>query len=318
MSTADKNNLPKIVVILGPTASGKTDLAIALAKKFNGEIINADSRQVYKKMDIGTAKPPGKWEKTADGKVFLVEGVPHHLMDILDPGDDFTLADFKERAQAAITDILARGRLPLIVGGTGLYVWTLIDNLDIPRVPPNKKLRKELEKKTLPELVALLKKLDPEHAETVDLKNPRRVLRALEVIIWSGESFAAQKTKSPPCYEALQIGISWPREELFARINARVDKQMADGLLTEAKKLAKQKYGWNLPSMTGIGYRQMGYFLRGEMPLPAAVEVLKRDTRRYAKRQLTWFKRDARIKWIDKADPDVATKFVQEFLKTTA
>ncbi len=306
----DTAKLPKILIILGPTASGKTDLGLALAKRFNGEIINADSRQVYQEMNIGTAKPTGKW---IDDN-YLVEGVPHHLMDIITPNEEFTLSDFKTRAEAAINSILQHGKLPIIVGGTGLYVWALVDNLQIPAVAPNMELRQKLERKPLAELVEMLQKIDPESAATVDLQNPRRVLRALEVALGSGESFAVQQKKGPALYNILQIGIDLPRELLYARINDRVDKQMSDGLLNEATKLS-QKYSWDLPSMSSIGYRQMGYYLRGEMKLLEAVEILKRDTRHYAKRQQTWFKRDARIHWIKNGDVVAASKTVKKFLK---
>lgn len=323
-------NLPKIVVILGPTASGKTDLGLALAKKFDGEVVNADSRQVYKEMNIGTAKPAGEWRASEDSsslrqlaelarndnipKRYLVENIPHHLMDIVAPDAEFTLADFKQHAQAAIADILSRGKLPIVIGGTGLYIWSLVDNLEIPRVAPDTRLRAELEKKSPEELVAMLKKIDPESAETIDTKNPRRVLRALEVAITSGESFVSAQKKGAPLYDALQIGIDWPREELYRRIDERVDRQMDRGLLEETKTLA-QKYAWELPSMSGIGYRQLGYFLRGEIPLAEAVEILKRDTRRYAKRQMTWFKRDKRIHWLPGPDHTGAEKLLKEFIK---
>lgn len=295
--------LPKIIVILGPTASGKTDLGLLLAKKFNGEIVSADSRQVYKKMNIGTAKPKADFGlQTTDygPDIYMVGGVPHHLMDIIDPGESFSLADYKERAMGAIKDILSRKKLPIIVGGTGLYIRAIVDNLDIPKVAPSKKLRNELAKKKLPELVAMLLKIDPATAKKIDLKNPRRVLRALEVFILSGESFLTQSTKSKPVFDVMEIGINLPREELSARIDARVDKQMEEGLLEETKKLAK-KYNWDLPSMSGIGYKQMGFYLRGEATLDEAVAILKRDTRRYAKRQMTWFRNDKKIKWITNA-----------------
>ncbi|TSC83969.1 MAG: tRNA dimethylallyltransferase [Parcubacteria group bacterium Gr01-1014_13] len=303
--------LPKIIVILGPTASGKTDLGLALAKKFNGEIVSADSRQVYKKMDIGTAKPIGEWENK---KVFVVEGIPHHLMDIVDPKKDFSLADYKAMATKSIKDILSRKKLPIVVGGTGLYIQALVENLDIPKVAPNKDLREEFEKKKLPELIVMLEKMDPETAEKIDLKNPRRVLRALEVVIQTGKSFSKQQTKSKPVYEVLQIGIDLPREELYKRINTRVDGQIAEGLIEETKKLAK-KYKWTLPSMSGIGYKQIGFYLRGEMTQNEAIEILKRDTRRYAKRQMTWFKRDKSIIWIKNSDLALADKMIKEFLQ---
>lgn len=307
----NSDSLPQIIVILGPTASGKTDLGVALAREFNGEIINADSRQVYKDMDIATAKSP----KDADSKKgeYLVEGIAHHLIDIVKPNKNFSLSDFKEKANAAIIDILARGKLPIVVGGTGLYVWTLVDNLDIPKVAPNKKLRQSFKDKPLAELVKLLNHVDPLSAKKVDLKNPRRVLRALEVAISAGDSFVSQTTKSKPLYNVLQIGLNWPRKELYNRINARVDKQIAEGLEEEVKKLAK-KYPWHLPSMSGIGYKQLCGYLRGECDLKQAIERVKIDTRHYAKRQETWFKRDKRIKWIEKNDLQKSRELVRKFL----
>jgi len=313
--------LPKIIAIVGPTASGKTGLSLALAKEFNGEVINADSRQVYTRMDIGTDKPAGEYvfppgekgKRKKSGGMFIAEGVPHHLVDIVDPGAEFTLADFKTRAQAAIDDILKRGKLPIMVGGTGLYIWSIVDNLDMPKVAPNKSLRRCLEEKSLPELVRLLKLSDPEAAERVDLNNPRRVLRALEVWILTGESFAKQQKKSAPIYDVLQIAYDLPKETLKQRIEERVGQQLDRGLVGETKSLVARKYGWNLPSMSSIGYRQIGYFLRGEMSLEQAVECLKRDTRRYAKRQLTWFKRDKRINWIK--EESQARELVNKFLE---
>lgn len=309
---------PKVIAILGPTASGKTDLGLALAKEFHGEVVSADSRQIYKKMDIGTAKPKADYRlQTTDynSEGYVVEGVPHHLMDIVDPGEDFSLADYKKLALAAIDNILRRGKLPILVGGTGLYIRALVDNFDIPKIKPSKKLRQQLEKKSLPQLAALLKKVDPASARQIDLKNPRRVLRALEVFILSGESFFAQRTKSAPLFNVLQIGLDLPRAELFARIDRRVEAQIKEGLVEETKKLVKQKYGWHLPSMSGIGYKQIGFYLRDEMNLAEAVALLKRDSRRYAKRQLTWFNKDKRIHWLKGADYESARRLVKEFLE---
>lgn len=311
-----QNSLPKIIAVVGPTASGKTDLGLALAKEFNGEVVSADSRQIYKKMDIGTAKPKSDFGlRTSDSgrETYIVEGVPHHLMDIVDPGKEFSLADYKKLALKAIRDILRRGKLPIVVGGTGLYIQALVDNFDIPKIKPSKKLRSQLEKKPLAQLVALLKKIDPASAKKIDLKNSRRVLRALEVFILSGESFFKQRTKSAPLFNVLQIGIDLPRPELFARIDARVDKQIEEGLLEETKKLEK-KYGWHLPSMSGIGYKQMGFYLRGEATLDEAINILKRDTRRYAKRQMTWFDRDKKIIWIKNTDLASVEGLVRKFL----
>lgn len=307
-----KNNLPKVIFIVGPTASGKTALSILLSKKFNGEIVNADSRQVYQEMDIATAKPKRDASRQKKNE-YVYQGVVHHLVDIIKPSKRFTLSDFKEQANVVISDILARGKLPIVVGGTGLYIWSLVDNLDIPKVEPNIKLREGFDLKTLEELVKLLKNIDPETVKKIDIKNRRRVLRALEVAISSGESFVAQTTKSEPLYNSLQIGIKCDREKLYENINKRIDQQMLFGLVEETKKLAT-RYRWELPSMSSIGYKQIGNYLRGEMSLEAAVEIFKRDTRRYAKRQETWFKRDKRIVWIAPDDLAVAQKSIAKFL----
>lgn len=310
-----EQNLPKLVVILGPTASGKTNLSIDLAQKFNGEIISADSRQIYKKMDIGTAKVPGHWRRHPQTKerVFVYEKIPHYLIDFVDPGEEFTLAQFKKMATDQIYGIAKRGKLPLLVGGTGLYIHAVVDNLLIPTVPPNKKLRQSLEKKSNEKLLAMLTKFDSLTAKTVDPNNKRRLIRALEVCIWTGRPFSEQQKKGKPLFNTLQIGFQVSRPELHQRIDHRVDEMMKDGLLKEVRALVKQKYGWHLPSMSGIGYRQLGYFLRGEMPLNKALDILKRDSRRYARRQTTWFRRDQRIKWIK--NKETAEEPIKQFLK---
>lgn len=302
-----KNILSKIVFVLGPTASGKTDLAIDLAKKFNGEIINADSRQIYKKMNIGTAKPDN--EASENSSIFIVDGVVHHLMDIVNPDEEFTLAHFKSLAIDTINNILKRGKLPIVAGGTGLYLWSIIDNLDIPKVAPNLNLRKKLEAKSLSELVKQLQKLDLETAEKIDLKNQRRVVRALEIVLDTGESFSEKQL--PPIFDVLQIGILIDREKLIERINSRVDIQIDRGLTEEVVGLSK-KYSWNLPAMSSIGYKQIGYYIRDEIKLSDAIELIKRDTRRYAKRQMSWFRRDKRIKWIESKTE--AEELVAEYL----
>lgn len=307
--------LPKIIAILGPTASGKTDLGIFLAKKFNGEIINFDSRQVYKKMKIGTAKPEGVWQKGECGECYCVDGIPHHLMDIVNPDKEYSVAEFKKAALKVIDIILEHKKLPILVGGTGLYLWALVDNLDIPGVKQNSTLRQSLEAKPLAELVIMLEKFDPKSAAKIDLKNPRRVLRALEVVLSTGESFVGQTTKSDPLFDVLQLGITWPRTELHDRINQRAENQMKDGLVEEVEKLVAEKYDWQLPSMSSIGYKQMGDYLQGKTTLEKAVELLKIATRQYAKKQITWFKRDQRIIWLPGPDQIMAEKLVADFLK---
>ncbi|HOX60477.1 MAG TPA: tRNA (adenosine(37)-N6)-dimethylallyltransferase MiaA [Candidatus Magasanikbacteria bacterium] len=291
--------LPKMIVLVGPTASGKTDWALRLSKLYNAEIISADSRQVYKKMNIGTAKETGEWHWSGLHRVYMIGGVPHHLIDFLDPGKFFTMVEFHDEAIKIARSIVKNGKIPFVVGGTGLYVHALVDNLQIPRVPPNKKLRKSLEEKTTEELMVWLEKLDPETAQSVDRANRRRVTRALEVCILSGAPFSGQQQKGAPLFDVLQIGIDISRQILDERISVRVDKMMKLGLLAEIKDLLRQKYSWELPAMSGIGYRQFQDYFENKADIDQCIENLKRDTRRYARRQLTWFKRDKRIRWCE-------------------
>lgn len=312
----NQNNqkLQKLIVICGPTASGKTAWSLKLAKKYDGEVISADSRQIYKKMDIGTAKDPGEWRGTGLYKTFFIEDVPHYLIDFLDPGKNFTVAEFRDQAIKYAKMSHYKGKIPFIVGGTGLYIHSVVDNLNIPRIPPNKKLRESLEQKTNEELMVWLRELDPVTAETVDAHNNRRIIRALEVCILSGQPFSKQQQKGDPIFDVLQIAIDQPREVLYDRINKRVDEQMKMGLLTEIKNLLKQKYSWDLPSMSGIGYRQFKDYFEGNISLAQAIENLKQANRNYAKRQMTWFKRDQRIHWVKtfaEAD-DLILKFLED------
>jgi len=307
-----EQQLPKMIVLIGPTASGKTDWALRLAKNYNAEIISADSRQVYKKMNIGTAKEPGQWHWIGLHRAYVVEGIPHYLIDFLDPGKFFTMVEFRDEAIKNARSIIRSGKLPIVAGGTGLYVHSLVDNLQIPRVPPNKKLRQSLLEKSSDELMVWLEKLDPETAKSVDKANKRRIMRALEVCILSGVPFSSQQIKDPPLFDVLQIGIDVPRSVLDERISLRVEKMMKMGLLTEIKDLLKQKYSWELPSMSGIGYRQFKDYFDNKTSLEQCVENLKRDTRRYARRQVTWFKRDSRIRWCEKFDQ--AEDLVKDFL----
>lgn len=317
--------LPKLVIILGPTASGKTDLGIKLAKEFNGEIISADSRQVYKYMPIGTDMPEGEWV----GGKYMVQGVPHYLMSCLEPDQEFTVADFKRQATTIALDIIRQGKIPLVVGGTGLYISALVDNLDIPEVKPDKNLRAELAGKNLVQLVEILKQKDPLSVQVVDLSNPRRVIRALEVVLTTGKSFISQKTKAKPLFDVLQIGLSWPRAEIYQRINHRVDAQIKRGIIDEVKNLLAKGYDWDLPSMSGLGHRQFKDYLyldgqsvglpaegwpAGTLSLAKSIEILKRDTRHYAKRQISWFRRDKSIKWLAGEDEKQAVELVRRFL----
>lgn len=304
--------LPKIVVLVGPTASGKTSWSLQLAEKFRGEIISADSRQIYRKMTIGTAKAPGEWKWNGLRRTYMVGDVPHHLVDFLDPGKLFTVADFRDKAVKYIKLAASNNNLPIVVGGTGLYVEALIDNFVIPKVTPNKKLRESLESKTTEELMVLLRQMDPETADKIDVNNKRRLIRALEVCIFTGETFSSQRVKGEPLFIPLIMGVDVPRDILYNRIDSRVDEMMKQGLEKELRALIRQKYSWDLPSMNGIGYKEFRGCIDGTVPLEKAISDLKRNTRRLAKKQLTWFRRDTRIQWVDSYEK--AETLVKNFL----
>jgi len=275
---------PKLIVVLGPTASGKTDLAIDLAKQFNGEIICADSRTIYKGMDIGTAKPKE------------LKGIPHHLIDIVSPDIDFNVALFKQEAIKKINEIIEKGKMPILAGGTGLYIKAIVENLEFPIVPANQKLRAKLEKKTIAELFEMYIKLDEEGSKIIDKNNKRRLIRAIEVSLALKESFF-KKRKKEPMYDVLQIGINIEKDELDKRIRKRVDNMIKQGLEKEVKKLSK-KYRFNVPPMQTIGYREWESYFNKEATLEETIERIKINTIKFAKRQMTWFKKDKTIKWI--------------------
>lgn len=297
-----KNKKPKIIVILGPTASGKSSLAIKLAERFNGEIVNADSRQVYKEMNIGTGKTDSLGSK-----------IRHHLIDIVSPDKPFSLAQYQRLAFRAIDDILERKKIPIICGGTGLYIRAIVDNLDIPKVKPDIELRQKLEEQTVAKLFARLKKCDPKTAMIIDRHNKRRLIRALEVVLTRQTSFTDLQKIKKPRYDVLQIGLKTERAILRQRIEKRFKQMIKDGLIDETKKLLK-KYPVNLPSMSGIGYLEIGLYLAGEISLDEAINRAVARTYQYSKRQMTWFKKDERIKWI--TSPREAIKLASKFLKS--
>jgi tRNA dimethylallyltransferase len=284
----------QLLVLVGPTAVGKTVLAIELAERLGGEIVSADSRCLYRGMNIGTAKPS------------LAEQarVPHHLLDVTTPNRPWTLSQYQAAALEAIAGIQARGRRPLLVGGTGQYIRAVVEGWQAPPGDPDGALRAELEaalsREGVGALAARLQGVDPASAARIDLRNPRRVVRALEVALATGQSFVAQRRRVAPPFTSLILGLTRPRPELYARIDARVDAMMAAGLEAEVRGLAAQGYGWNLPAMSALGYRQMGGYLRGESDLAEAVGRIKRDTRVFVRRQANWFKpNDPAIRWFD-------------------
>lgn len=308
------NALPKLIAIVGPTASGKTDLALALARRFKGEIISADSRQFYRGTEIGSDIPTGAWKKGRGHKrkTYVVKGVPHYLMAFLSPKRTFTVAQFKDHVIRIGRDIAGRGHVPILTGGSGLYLRAVIDNFDIPAVPPDRMFRKRLEKRSTAALYALLKKKDPAYAARIPPNNRRYAIRALEVMAATGRRFSEAQRKGEPLFDVLQIGIRRPRTEAYRRIDRRVDVMMRRGLLDEAKSLGK-RFGRDLPAMSGLGHRQLGSFLSGKITLDEAVRLIKRDTRHYAKRQMTWFRKDKRIFWV-KNEAEASRK-VARFLK---
>lgn len=302
--------LPKLIAIVGPTASGKTRLGIEIAKLVDGEIISIDSRQVYKEMDIGTAKEKlervevGKDERGESDEVMKLwsDGVMQWGIDLVDPDEDYNVADFRNYAEQKISEILERKHVPILVGGTGFWLSVIIDNYDLTQTAGNSSLRAGLESRSIDDLFAEYKKLDPKGAELIDKSNKRRLVRALEVTKLSGKQFSEQQTKGEPKYDVLQIGLKADRAELYRHIDARVDEMIAKGLVDEVRGL-KEKYGCEIESMTGIGYRQICKYLEGKMTLEKAIEEIKKTTRHYAKRQMTWFRRDPRINWVsDSAD----------------
>jgi tRNA dimethylallyltransferase len=297
-----------LIVILGPTASGKSGLGITLAQRFHGEIVSADSRQVYRGLDIGTAKV------TSEERAL----VPHYLLDVADPHEVYTVAQFQRDAIDAINDILAHGRQPFLVGGSPHYIQAVVDHLDIPQVPPQPELRAQLEARPLPELLALLEELDPQSAATIDRNNPRRVLRALEVCITSGKPFSEQRGIAAPLYRSLLLGIHWPRQVLYSRIDARVDERMQQGMVQEVQGLFERGVMHERLEALGLEYRFVSRWLRGEFASEAQmVERLKYAIHDFTRRQLTWFRKDQRIVWVEGSNrmEQEAEGIVQEFLE---
>lgn len=290
-----------LVVVLGPTASGKTALSLKIAHQIGGEIISTDSRQIYRQMDIGTDSLP----------VDQQEGVAHHLLGITDPDHPLTAAEYRDLAEEKIAEIRARMHIPMLVGGTGLYISSLIEDYSMPRIAPNPELRQKLEEEAKAkgtEYVHLqLQKISPQKAQEIHHNNLRYVIRAIEVAQASKKMLPP--TKSSVADNVFMVGINWPREELYERVNLRVDNQIKRGLVEEVEMLLKKGYSEPLPAMSSLGVKEIVPYLKGEMPLSDCIEILKRNTRRYAKRQMTWFRRYNGIHWLTPGE-------LNNFLKT--
>jgi tRNA dimethylallyltransferase len=286
----------RIAVLCGPTATGKTALSIALGEHLGAEIIAADSRTVYRGMDIGTAKP------TADQR----RRVAHHLLDVADPRDRFTASDFQRLARAAVVEIQGRGRVPLVVGGTGLYIQALIDDWSIPAVSEDRELRRQLEEDArahgAAHLHARLETLDAVAAARIHPHNVRRVVRALEVTLRTGRPISEQQGRGPSHRAVTMVALTLERASLHARIDARIAQQLADGLVDETRALLAAGVPANARSMQGLGHKEIAGWLGGAYDCDEAVRRLRRNTRLHAKRQLTWFRRDPRVRWIDITD----------------
>lgn len=303
--------LPPLMAMVGPTAVGKTALAIRLAQALDGEIVSADSRQVYQGLDIGAAKPSAAERAMA----------PHHLLDIAPPERALTLAEFRDLAYQAIDDIHRRGRLPLLVGGSGQYVRAVLEGWTLTSVAPDPDLRRRLEEDatragaaTLHERLAAL---DPAAAAAIDARNVRRVVRALEVCLTSAQPVSQLQTRQPPPYRIWQIGLQRPAADLYARLDARVDAMLAQGLVDEVRQVRERVLALGLrttqPALTGLGYREIGQYLDGELTLDAAVVEIKRNTRRFVRQQRNWFRAaDPAIHWYE-AEPDPIARILADF-----
>ncbi|MBI4450187.1 tRNA (adenosine(37)-N6)-dimethylallyltransferase MiaA [Candidatus Uhrbacteria bacterium] len=305
--------MPKVVVVVGPTGSGKTDLALRIARVFDGELIAADSRTVYRGMDIGTAKSKE----------------PHHLVNVRNPNEPYSVSEFKADAERLIREITQRGKLPIVVGGTGLYIRALVDNLTIPEIPAQPKLRESFEKKSNRALLTLLRTLDPVTVKTIDRKNKRRIIRALEVCIFTGQPFSALRVTGEPLFDFLEIGIQRTRTALYRRIDQRIRAMFRAGLVTEVQRLLA-RYGPGIEPLRGIIYRDVVEWLQKQIQSTSSTspyfhgrentvrslrglqQCIMYANHRYARHQLMWFKRDQRIHWVRTVRQ--TERLVREFL----
>ena len=292
----------RIIVVLGPTATGKSELAVKLAKKYNGEVISADSRQVYKGLDIGTGKITKK----------EMSGVPHHMLDVVHPKKTFTVAEWKIEADKKIKEIVSKGKLPILCGGTGFYIQAIVEGLVLPEVPPNTKLRKELTNKSSESLFLILKKLDPERAENIDAKNPVRLIRAIEIAKSLGKVPKIANNNTP--YEILQIGLDSKDADLKTKIKKRIDSRMKKGMLKESVNLNKNGLSFKRMESLGLEYRLLSELIQNKIDKNEFKLKLENEIWQYVKRQRTWFKRDKKIKWFEPRNLNNIEKEINSFL----
>ncbi|MCR4274873.1 MAG: tRNA (adenosine(37)-N6)-dimethylallyltransferase MiaA [Candidatus Campbellbacteria bacterium] len=295
---------PKLIVILGPTATGKSDVAVRLAQKYGGEVVSADSRQVYKGLNLGTGKVTEK----------EMRGIPHHLLDVVSPQQQYTVTDFVRDTKNVFVPIYRYKHIPILVGGTGQYIDTLVFGLQIPNVPPNKKLRMQLEKLSAEKLFSLLHKKDLARAKTIDRHNKRRLIRALEIVDTLGK---VPKTKKKSLYSPLYIGLTLPKEKLHENIHKRLIKRLKLGLVAEVQDLHKHGLSWKRMEELGLEYRYISRFLQKKITKKEMLTQLELEIQHYAKRQITWFKRNKNILWFDpKKDVQNIEDTVKRFLTT--
>lgn len=314
-----KNIIPKtkLLVVLGFTGSGKSDLAVEIAKEHNGEIISADSRQLYKEMSIGTGKVVGSWQEVDAKPKYVYKDIIHYFIDIYPPSQKFSVGEYKDKVDELIKDISNRGKLPILAGGTAQYIFAVIDNWQIPRVEPNLDFRKNLESKlekgeiSLESLWNELMTKDPEASKFVQKEAPRGIIRALEVIEATGVKFSSQRQKKPSFYDSLLLGIDVPRDSLYERVDERIDWMIEAGLEQEVKNIFT-KYGISSPGMQTIGYKEFIPYFNGEQTLEEVIQRIKFNTHRYVRYQNTWFNKDSRIHWLNNSESAkmLVTKFI--------
>jgi tRNA dimethylallyltransferase len=314
MSIENKN---KIIVILGPTSSGKSDISIKIAKMFDGEIISADSRQIYRGMDIGTGKVPGSLNSSRDA--FISEGIRHYMIDIISPRTKYNVAKFKKQSENIIEDILKRNKLPIICGGTGFWIQAIVDNVNFPEVRPDWKLREKIGSYSAGKLFAILKKLDPQRAKKIDVKNEVRLIRAIEICKSIGKVPQISDTplrgitRRGTKYKFLQIGIKLSKEQLHKNIEKRIKIRFKEGMIREVSKLHNLGLSWKIIQSFGLAYFWIPLYLKNKLSKIELLEKVYQVEKKYAKRQMTWFKRYKRIKWLK--DYIEIKKEVRNFLK---